>query len=130
MSDEFETLPVEGAEPVAEEVPAADAVTEEDQAAETVEEEETDEVDDFLSDVQDEGVIPQAATVITIQTSGGDTKYVPTETSLTIKDLLSKANLLVGGAVEYWLNGSKLQSADEIIPIGAKLVVVGSVKGG
>ncbi len=119
MSDELENLPVEGAEPL----------SAEDQAEETGEE-SGDEVSDFLSDVQDEGVIPSAASVITIQTSGGDTRYVPTETSLTVKDLLSKANLLVGGNVEYWLNGTKLQSSDEIIPIGAKLVVVGSVKGG
>jgi hypothetical protein len=118
VSDELENLPVEGADPEAEE----------DQVEET--EEETDEVDNFLSDVEEEGVIPSAASVITVQTSGGDTRYVPTETSLTVKDLLSKANLLVGGTVEYWLNGSKLQSSDEIIPIGAKLVVVGSVKGG
>ena len=92
--------------------------------------EQADEVSEFLDDVQAESVIPDQATVITIQTSGGDTRYVPTDTSLTIRDLISKAGLMVGGQVEYWLNGTKLQSVDEIIPLGMKLTIVGSVKGG
>ena len=77
----------------------------------------------------DEFAAPDPTSTITIRTSGGETRYVPTSEPLTVNQVLNAANLTVGGVVEYWLNGARIQPTD-LVPAGQALTIVGSVKGG
>ena len=77
----------------------------------------------------EEFVAPDPTSTITVRTSGGETRYVPTSEPLTVAQVLTAANLTVGGVVEYWLNGARIQATD-LVPAGQALTIVGSVKGG
>ena len=66
---------------------------------------------------------------ITVRANGGEPKYVPAQTSMTPRSLLQALSLTTNGAVEFWLNGAKIDW-DGIVPIGAVMTIVGSVKGG
>ena len=73
--------------------------------------------------------LPDAQTVITLRTSGGDTRYVPAAEPMSASQVIVTAGVSVAGAVQYWLNGAQIQPSDLVSP-GMTLTVVGSVKGG
>jgi hypothetical protein len=85
--------------------------------------------EEFFSEEETGVELPDAQSVITLRTSGGDTRYVPTTEPLPASQVIVSAGVSVLGAVQYWLNGSQIQPAD-MVPAGSTLTVVGSVKGG
>ncbi len=90
------------------------------------------EVSDFVGEFEDESV-PDPSTVITIRTSGGDTRYVPVPEgrTLTAGEVFMNSGLSVSGngGFQIYLNGAIIKVTD-IVPVGSTLTVVGSVKGG
>jgi hypothetical protein len=90
---------------------------------------EVDPLASFINASEEVADMPAEATYITVRTSGGQPKYVPTSVSMTPRDILGAGGIFVTGVVEYWLNGAKI-GLDEIVPVGATLTIVGSVKGG
>lgn len=90
-----------------------------------------DEDDDFagLDDDADLFEAPDPDSIITVRTSGGDTKYVPATRAMTPIEILASARLTTSGAIQYWYNGAQITDGTEIQP-GSTLTVVGSVKGG
>ena len=115
MSD-FEELPEDG---VAEEV---------ENTEETTAEQTSDELADFVGQTEAQVDLPTDS-YITVRANGGEPKYVPAQTSMTPRSLLQALSLTTNGAVEFWLNGAKIDW-DGIVPIGAVMTIVGSVKGG
>jgi hypothetical protein len=87
---------------------------------------------DSVGDFEDENV-PDPATVITIRTSSGDTRYVPVPEGHTITAgeafMLSGLPVTGNGGFQIYLNGAIIKVTD-IVPVGSTLTVVGSVKGG
>lgn len=73
--------------------------------------------------------LPDPASVITVRTSGGETRYVPTSEPLTVAEVLLRSDLRPTGAVQYWLNGAQVQS-NSVVPAGSTMTLIGSVKGG
>jgi hypothetical protein len=67
--------------------------------------------------------------VITLRTSGGDSRYVPTTEPLTMGDCIVKSGLLMSGVVTFWLNQTEIDK-DTVVPVGATVMMVGNVKGG
>jgi len=89
--------------------------------------------DDFFDEGGETAVaLPDPTSVITLRTSGGDTRYVPVpagQTTMTVADAVAASAVYIGGAVQYWLNGAQVQLGDTV-PAGSTLTLVGSVKGG
>jgi len=88
--------------------------------------------DDFFGNGESTVALPDPTTVITLRTSGGDTRYIPVpdgQTTMTVADVVAASAVYVGGAVQYWLNGAQVQLGDTV-PAGSTLTLVGSVKGG
>jgi hypothetical protein len=90
---------------------------------------EADPLASFINASEEVADMPAEATYITVRTSGGQPKYVPTAVSMTPRDILGAGGIFVTGVVEYWYNGAKI-GLDEIVPVGGTLTIVGSVKGG
>jgi hypothetical protein len=111
LTDEFENDPIQG------------------EAAPTGSAPEVDPLADFLNASAEVADMPVGATTITVRTSGGQPRYVPTNVPMTPRDLLGAAGIFVTGVVEYWLDGAKI-GLDDIVPVNGTLTIVGSVKGG
>jgi hypothetical protein len=88
------------------------------------------EVSDFIGEFEDQNV-PDPSKVITITTSGGDTRYVPVEegVTLTAGEAFMASGLSVNGAFQIYLNGAVIK-VNDVVPTGSTITVVGSVKGG
>ncbi len=105
-----------------------DGVSEEEEDTEETTEENTDELSDFVGATEAQVDLPTDS-YITVRANGGEPKYVPAQTSMTPRSLLQALSLTTNGAVEFWLNGAKIDW-DGIVPIGQVMTIVGSVKGG
>ena len=104
------------------------------QGAENVAEEAVpavEEVDnnDFFGDDDDDFVLPDPSRVITVMTSSGNKAYVNTEEAITVSEVILRSGLNIMVGAEYFLNGAQIP-ADEMVPAGQTLQVVGTVKGG
>ena len=66
---------------------------------------------------------------ITIRTSGGETRYVPTANPMTVSAAMLASGLIVNGVVNYFLNNAEIQ-VNDIVPVGQTLSAIGAVKGG
>jgi hypothetical protein len=90
------------------------------------------DIEQFVGEFADQN-IPDPATVITIRTSGGDTRYVPVPegTTLTAGEAILSSGLTINaaGGFELYLNNAKVKVSDPV-PAGSTLMVVASVKGG
>jgi hypothetical protein len=73
--------------------------------------------------------LPDAQAVVTIRTSGGDTRYVPTDGSATVGSLIVSAGLNMPAGFQVWLNGAQL-NVNDVVPAGSTLTILTSVKGG
>jgi hypothetical protein len=73
--------------------------------------------------------LPDSTQVVTIRTSGGDTRYVPTDGSATVGSLLVSAGLNMPAGFQVWLNGAQL-TVNDVVPAGSTLTILSSVKGG
>ena len=72
---------------------------------------------------------PDPQSIVTIRTSGGDTRHVPVTEARSASQIILDAGLTVVGQVQYWLNGAQITGTDMVAP-GSTLTTVGSVKGG
>jgi hypothetical protein len=84
-----------------------DGVSEEEENTEETTEEETDELSDFVGATEAQVDLPTDS-YITVRANGGEPKYVPAQTSMTPRSLLQALSLTTNGAVEFWLNGAKI----------------------
>jgi hypothetical protein len=76
-----------------------------------------------------EVAVPDPSTVITLRTSGGDTRYVETDAPMSIGQAILQSGLPVAGSVQYWLNGVQ-GNLETIVPVGQTVTIIGNVKGG
>ncbi len=93
-----------------------------------VAEEDGDDEDIFTGGFQ-ASEIPAEATFITVRSSNGGTRYVPTSEALTVAAVMQSSGLFVSGAVDYFLDGTRVVS-ESLIPVGSTLTIIGAVKGG
>lgn len=73
--------------------------------------------------------LPEEASYITVRTTGGDSRYVPTSEAMSVQDVLQASGLYISGRVEYFFNQAPVTAAD-MLPVGGTLTVIGAVKGG
>ncbi len=66
--------------------------------------------------------------VITIRTSGGETRYIPATESMSLAEVKAVSGLTFG-AVQFYLNAAVIEDAT-VIPVGAVISAIGNVKGG
>lgn len=66
--------------------------------------------------------------VITLRTSGGESRYIPTNEPLSLSEVKSLSGLTFG-AVQFYMNAQVIAD-DTIVPVGAVVAAVGNVKGG
>jgi len=86
------------------------------------------EEEDILDGIEEEGSFDPAVNVHIIS-AGGGSNYVPVEGPTAFSTVLAQSGLHVGGAVEFWMNGVRIE-ADTTVPAGSTVTIVGSVKGG
>ncbi len=86
-------------------------------------------VDDFVNEETpvDLGVDPQA--FVTLRTSSGTSHYVAVAGPSTLADIKLHSGLTFTTGTQFFLNGTVIEDA-AVVPAGATLVAVGSVKGG
>jgi hypothetical protein len=87
------------------------------------------EINSFIDSAEDNDNIPDPMTVVTLRTSGGDTRYVPVTGSMTAGEVFAASGLAVSGVMQIWLNGVQIAN-DTVVPAGSTLTLVGSIKGG
>ncbi len=86
-------------------------------------------LDSFFND-EEAPVVQVLGTVITLRTTTGDSRYVPTTEPLKLSDLIAKSGLVINGAVTYWMGTTQLTDTNTVIPVGETVTLVGAVKGG
>ena len=69
------------------------------------------------------------AQIVTLRSSQGASWPVPVEQPTAVKDLIRQANLTVGVDTIIWVDGATV-GMDTVVPGGAIVTLVGSVKGG
>ena len=67
--------------------------------------------------------------VITIRTSSGQSHYVPSPEALTLQQVKEKSGLTFAAGTQVFLNNAIITD-ETVIPAGATIVAVGTVKGG
>ncbi len=86
---------------------------------------------EFLPEGMDEeeglGIDPNQ--IVTLRTSDGSTHYIAVEGPMTLAELKRRSDLNFGGNVQVFLNNAVI-SDETVVPAGATIVAVGSVKGG
>jgi hypothetical protein len=83
--------------------------------------------DDFEDDAGVEAIVDPTQ-VITLRTSGGETRYIPCQEALRLGQVKALSGLTFG-AVTFYMNASVVDDAT-IIPVGSVITAVGNVKGG
>jgi hypothetical protein len=89
--------------------------------------------DDFESMFEGSAPAEPTASVvntITVRTTTGDSRYVPVQGPTSLRLVLQQAGLPINGVTQFWMDGVQLSSQDQIIPVGAQVMLVTSVKGG
>lgn len=94
--------------------------------------EEFDEEDEILDDElslgeQDE-ILPDSVQIITLRTSGGETRYIPASRPLSLGELKGLSGLTFGAATFYF--NAAVVDDSTIIPVGGVVTAIGNVKGG
>ena len=67
--------------------------------------------------------------VISLRSSSGGSFDVPSSEPMAISAVLQAANLAVGQGIEFWVNGTRVES-DFVVAPGATINAIGMVKGG
>jgi hypothetical protein len=96
-----------------------------------------DEDDDQANEVEEEDffpedantVLPDPASIITVQTSSGGKQYVQTTEPIAVSEVLARAGIQFTVGSEFWLNGAQIQM-NTPVPPAQTLMVVSTVKGG
>lgn len=87
------------------------------------------EPEDILEGIVEEEGSFDPSTAVQVVSSGGGSAYVPVSEPTAFSTILSQSGLFVNGAVEYWMNGARI-TPETIVPAGARVTIVGAVKGG
>ena len=91
-----------------------------------------DEFDPEFDDELDQEAVPDPMVdptqVITIRTSGGETRYIPTAEPRTLGEVKAMSGLTFG-AVQFYMNAAVIDDAT-VIPVGSVISAIGNVKGG
>jgi len=66
--------------------------------------------------------------VITIRTSGGETRYIPATAPMNLAEVKAVSGLTFG-AVQFYMNAAVIDD-DTVIPVRSVISVIGNVKGG
>jgi hypothetical protein len=66
--------------------------------------------------------------VITLRTSGGQTRYIPADGPMTLAEVKGLSGLTFG-AVTFYMNATVIDDAT-IVPVGSVISAIGNVKGG
>jgi hypothetical protein len=66
--------------------------------------------------------------VITLRTSGGETRYIPADEPMTLA-MVKNLSGLAFGAVSFYMNAAVIDD-NTVIPVGSVITAVGNVKGG
>jgi hypothetical protein len=93
-----------------------------------IEEEVEEEDDDFDFEDDDYAPVVDPTQVITLRTSGGETRYVPSDEPLSLSQVKALSGLTFG-AVTFYMNAAVIGD-DTVIPVGSTVSVIGNVKGG
>ena len=101
------------------------AIPEEFTAEEIIPEEAFEFEDD---DYEVEEPVVDPTQVITLRTSGGETRYIPATEALSLAQVKALSGLAFG-AVTFFMNAAVIDDAT-IIPVGAVVSAIGNVKGG
>jgi hypothetical protein len=92
---------------------------------EIIEEEEFDFEDE---EFEVEAPVVDPTQVITLRTSGGETRYIPSDEPLSLAQVKALSGLTFG-AVTFYMNAAVIDDAT-IIPVGSVVTAIGNVKGG
>lgn len=87
-----------------------------------------DDDDEDLFDEEDAEPIFDPTRTITLRTSGGQTRYIPTEEPVTLAQAKALSGLTFG-AVTFYMNAAVIDDAT-VLPVGSVVTAVGNVKGG
>jgi hypothetical protein len=85
------------------------------------------DLDDELFEEELEPVVDPTQ-VITLRTSGGQTRYIPAGDPMTLAEIKGLSGLTFG-AVTFYYNTQVIDDAT-VIPVGGVVTAIGNVKGG
>lgn len=86
---------------------------------------------EFADELETEGMpdpVVDPTQVITIRTSGGETRYIPAAAPMSLAEVKALSGLAFG-AVQFYMNAAVIDDAT-VIPVGAVISAIGNVKGG
>gem|GEM_PF-2321850 len=66
--------------------------------------------------------------VITLRTSGGETRYIPATEPMTLSEVKALSGLTFG-AVQFFMNAAVIEDST-VVPVGSVISAIGNVKGG
>lgn len=90
--------------------------------------EELDFEEEFEEELAEEEIVVDPTRVITLRTSGGETRYIPADDPLTLSQVKNLSGLAFG-AVQFYMNANVIDDAT-VVPVGAVVTAIGNVKGG
>jgi hypothetical protein len=101
-------------------------IPEEFEEDEAIVDEEFDDDDDLFEETAEPMIDPTQ--VITLRTSGGDSRYIPADEPMALSQVKGLSGLTFG-SVAFYMNAAVIDDAT-VIPVGATVTAVGNVKGG
>lgn len=84
--------------------------------------------DEELGTAELEGIGVDPSRLITIRSTSGTSRYVIADEPITFGEAMLRANLVVNGSYEVYMDGNVITSTT-LVPLGATITVVGNVKG-
>ena len=101
------------------------SIPEEFNTNEVIQEDEI-EIEDDVFEV--EAPIVDPTQVITLRTSGGETRFIPSSESLSLSQVKALSGLTFG-AVTFYMNAAAIDDTT-VVPVGSVVTAIGNVKGG
>ena len=101
------------------------SIPEEFNTNEVIQEDEI-EIEDDVFEV--EAPIVDPTQVITLRTSGGETRYIPSSEPLSLSQVKALSGLTFG-AVTFYMNAAAIDDTT-VVPVGSVVTAIGNVKGG
>ena len=83
---------------------------------------------EFEEALEEEELIVDPTQVITLRTSGGETRYIPAAESMTLAQVKALSGMTFG-AVTFYMNAAVIGD-DTVVPVGSVVTAIGNVKGG
>jgi len=101
------------------------SIPEEFNTNEVIQEDEI-EIEDDVFEV--EAPIVDPTQVITLRTSGGETRFIPSSEPLSLSQVKALSGLTFG-AVTFYMNAAAIDDTT-VVPVGSVVTAIGNVKGG